>query len=91
MPPRGWNFREQDILDAVAAVQNYTAGMILEAFTQDRRTVDAVVRNFTVIGEAAAHIPDEICTRNPAISWADMRAMRNFVVHEYFGIGERVL
>lgn len=91
MPPRDWNFRVQDILDAIAAVQNYTAGMTLEAFIQDRRTVDAVVRNFIVIGEAVVHIPDEICARNPAIPWADMRAMRNFVVHEYFGISERVL
>lgn len=91
MPPRNWNFRIQDILDAVAAVQTYTAGMTFEAFTLDRRTVDAVVRNFIVIGEAAIHIPDEICARNPEIPWPDMRAMRNFVVHEYFGVSERVL
>jgi uncharacterized protein with HEPN domain len=78
-------------LDAVAAVQNYTVGMTLDAFTRDRRTVDAVVRNFIVIGEAAVHIPEEVCARNPEIPWADMRAMRNFVVHEYFGIGEKVL
>ena len=58
MPPRDWNFRIQDILDAVAAVQTYTAGMTFETFTLDRRTVDAVVRNFIVIGEAAVHIPD---------------------------------
>ncbi|MBA3966749.1 MAG: DUF86 domain-containing protein [Nitrospirales bacterium] len=44
-----------------------------------------------VIGEAAVHIPDEICARNQEIPWADMYAVRNFVVHEYFGIGERVL
>ena len=44
MPRRDWNFRVQDILDAVSAVQNYTAGMTLDAFTHDRRTVDAVVR-----------------------------------------------
>lgn len=91
VPPRDWNFRIQDILDAVTAVQTYTAGMTFEAFTLDRRTVDAVVRNFIVIGEAAIHIPDEICAHNPEIPWSDMRAMRNFVVHEYFGVSERVL
>ncbi|MBA3966750.1 MAG: hypothetical protein H0X47_13470 [Nitrospirales bacterium] len=37
MPPKDWKFRVQDILDAVAALQNYTAGMTLEALIQDRR------------------------------------------------------
>lgn len=68
-----------------------TGGATLDAFTQDRRTVDAVVENFIVIGEAAVPIPEDICARNPHIPWVDMRPMRNFVGHEYFGIGERVL
>jgi hypothetical protein len=39
--------------EAVAAVENYLAGMTFEDFIQDQRTVDAVVRRFTIIGEAS--------------------------------------
>jgi len=71
-------------LDAVDAIQKYTKGMEFETFTKDRRTVDAVVRNLIIIGEAAVHVPEYICLKQPDVPWHDMRGMRNFVVHEYF-------
>jgi uncharacterized protein with HEPN domain len=91
MPFRDWKLRIQDILEAVSAVNSYVAGMTFDEFLRDRRTVDAVVRRFTIIGEASVHMPENICKKNPHIPWADMRAMRNFVVHEYFGVSERIL
>ncbi len=91
MPPREWLFRINDILAAVSAVQTYTAGMTYEDFIADRKTVDAVVRNLIIIGEASVHISDEICSEYAEIPWQDMRAMRNFVVHEYFGVSDRIL
>lgn len=91
MSPRNWQFRLQDILDAVTAIQNYTMAMDFETFVRDRRTVDAVIRNFTIIGEAAVHLPEDICAKHPEIPWADMRSMRNFMVHEYFGVNDRIL
>ncbi|MHB8782778.1 MAG: HepT-like ribonuclease domain-containing protein [Desulfobacteria bacterium] len=91
MPHRGWTFRVQDILDAIAAIRAYTETMEFSHFVADRRTVDAVIRNLTVIGEAAARVPDEICSITPDIPWEDMRAMRNFVVHEYFGVNDTIL
>lgn len=57
MPPRSWRFRIQDILDAIAAIESYTTGMDYDAFASDRRTIDAVIRNIEVIGEAARHLP----------------------------------
>lgn len=53
--------------------------------------MDAIVRNLIIIGEAAGHVPDNICQSNPDIPWEDMRAMRNFVVHEYFGVSDSIL
>ncbi|NLD36694.1 MAG: DUF86 domain-containing protein [Desulfatiglans sp.] len=44
-------------------------------FANDRRTIDAVVRRFTIIGEAANMVPEEISHCHPQIPWADMRAM----------------
>ncbi len=91
MPPRDWRFRIQDILDAIAAVSDYTADMDFEQFTRDRRTVDAVVRNLILIGEAARHIPDDICAKSSTLPWSEMRAMRNLVVHQYFGVSDAIL
>lgn len=91
MPSKDWRFRIRHILESVAAIENYVADMTFEEFVQDQRTVDAVVRRFTIIGEAANRVPVEICAANPEIPWNDMRAMRNFVVHEYFGVSEENL
>ena len=88
---RNWLFRINDILDAVSAVETYVTGMTYEDFVADRKTVDAVVRNLIIIGEASVHIPGEICTAHAEIPWKDMSAMRNFVVHEYFGVSDRIL
>ena len=60
--------------------------MDLHSFAEDRKTVDAVVRNFTIIGEATKHIPEQVINENPQIAWREMGDMRNIVVHEYFGV-----
>ncbi|NQU03643.1 MAG: DUF86 domain-containing protein [Syntrophaceae bacterium] len=91
MPHRDWKFRIQDILDAVGAVQKYTQGMEFKTFTEDRRTVDAVVRNLIIIGEAAVQVPEYVCRKYPEIPWYEMRGMRNFVVHEYFRASDAVI
>jgi uncharacterized protein with HEPN domain len=80
---RKWHFRIEHILDAIAKIQRYTAGMSEDAFAADRLVVDAVERNFTIIGEAARQIPVEIQAKHPEIPWARVQGMRNILVHEY--------
>ena len=65
--------------------------MEFKSFVEDRRTVDAVVRNLIIIGEAAVQIPEDICLKHPEIPWYEMRGMRNFVVHEYFRASDKVI
>ena len=84
MHPRGWRLRLQDTLEAIAAIEEFIEGLTFETFSADRRTVYAVILSFIIIGEAARHIPAEIEARYPAVPWADMRDMRNVIVHEYF-------
>lgn len=91
MPLRNGLFWINDIMEAVSAARKYVDGMTYEDFVADRKTVDAVVRNLIIIGEAAVHIPEEICQSYQAIPWPDMRAMRDFVVHEYFGVSDKIL
>ena len=65
--------------------------MDFSSFISDRRTVDAVIRNLIIIGEAASHIPEDIFLKYPEIPWYEMRGMRNFVVHEYFVVSDKIL
>ena len=52
MPRRKWKLRIRHILDAIAKVRVYTAGMSLETFSADDLVVDAVLRNFMDLGQA---------------------------------------
>jgi len=91
MPSRDWKLRIQDILEAIETVRKYVAGMTFDEFTRDQRTIDAVVRRLTIIGEASVHVPESVCERSPDVPWIDMREMRNFIVHEYFGVSKEIL
>ncbi len=86
MSSREWFFRLEDILDALERIQQYTDGLNLQKFESDQRTIDAVVRNLEIIGEAARHIPEPLVQEYPLIPWKYMRDMRNLLIHEYFGI-----
>jgi uncharacterized protein with HEPN domain len=91
MPPRDWRMRIQDILDSIAKIERYTDRMTLEVFSASDITIDAVVRNLEVIGEAARYIPGEIEGKYPQVPWAVMRGMRIILIHEYFGVSLRIL
>ncbi len=60
--------------------------MTYEDFENDERTVDAVIRNLEIIGEAARNIPDEFRNKYSDIPWRRIVGLRNVVIHEYFGV-----
>lgn len=91
MPVEGWRVRVQDILGALERTSRYIHSMDLQSFATSQMVMDAVVYNFVVIGESTRHIPGDIQAQHPEIPWAEMRGMRNFVVHEYFSVSPRVL
>lgn len=76
----------EDMIDSATRILEYTDGMTREQFAADSRTVDAVIRNFTVLGEAANRLPDEFRSQYPDFDWYRIVGLRNRVVHEYFGI-----
>ena len=91
MPPRPWRERIEDIIAAIERVQTYTASMDFNEFLADHRTIDAVIRNLEVIGEASGHVPEAVQERNPTIPWREMRAMRNLLSHAYFVVDVEVV
>ena len=86
MPPREWRLYIEDILESISRIQRYTGGMVFNDFRVSDITVDAVVRNFIIIGEASRQVPVELEKRYPEIPWERMRGLRNVVVHQYFGM-----
>jgi uncharacterized protein with HEPN domain len=75
-----------DILESAHKILDYTAGQSFEDFTNDNKTIDAVIRNFEIIGEAANRLPKEFKDRYTEINWHRIRGFRNRIVHDYFGI-----
>jgi uncharacterized protein with HEPN domain len=80
---RKWKFRLRHIIEAINRIEQYTADMSFKQFSADTKTFDAVVRNLIIIGEAARQIPSEIEVAFPKLPWAEMRALRNILTHEY--------
>lgn len=76
----------QDMLESAVKIIKYAEGLSFDQFEADDKTVDAVIRNFEIIGEAANRIDSDFKILNPQIEWTKMRGFRNRIVHDYFGI-----
>src|SRR5574343_98684 len=86
MSKRSTDLLIDDILDSGHKILNYTLGLPLEQFSADSKTVDAVIRNFEIIGEAANRLPEDFKDKHNDIDWHKVRGFRNRIVHDYFGI-----
>lgn len=86
MSIRSWYLRIEDILEAINAIEEYTHGMDFSSWQKDRKTIDAVIRNFEIIGEAATHVPEDVQEKYSDVPWSKMKGIRNLLIHEYFGV-----
>lgn len=91
MSSRDWIFRIQDILTCIEKIERYTSGMTMTEFKKEEIVIDAVVRNFEIIGEASKHIPANIRNKYPDVPWNEMAGIRNILIHEYFGVDTKIL
>ena len=81
----------EDIQLSMSRISEYIANLDFISFKRDYKTVDAVVRNFEIIGEASKNLPDSIRDKYPMIPWKEMYYLRNKVSHEYFGIDYEII
>ena len=88
---RDWRLFAGDIRDCCARIEAYVRGMTQTEFQADEKTVDAVVRNLEVIGEAAKNLPEAVRRRMPEIDWRKVAGLRDILIHAYFGIDEDIL
>ena len=91
VPPRNWKMRITDILECVAKIRRFTKGYSFDDFQGDEKTIDSVLRNLEIIGEAARHVPAEVQARYPELPRAEMLTMRNIVIHEYHGVNLSII
>ena len=81
----------EDIQIAMNRIAEYIEGLSFILFKRDYKTVDAVIRNFEIIGEASKNLPKEVKETYNEIPWSEMYLLRNKVSHEYFGIDYEII
>ena len=81
----------EDMLGSALKIAKYTNNLDIDSFLKDEKTVDAVVRNFEIIGEAANRIDPDFRENNPEVEWKRLRGFRNRIVHNYFGIDNEIV
>lgn len=91
MPKRDDRLLLMDISEAGEKILRFTTGYNFETYLGDEKTIDAVIRNFQVIGEASRHLSQHIIHQQPQIEWHKMIGFRNLLVHEYFGINHQLV
>jgi uncharacterized protein with HEPN domain len=72
-------------------IQEYISNLDFTSFKKSYITVDAVIRNFEIIGEAVKNLPQKLKSQHPEVPWDEMYRLRNRVSHEYFGINYEIL
>jgi len=78
----------QDILTAIGRIEEYSVDG-KKKFLMDSKTQDAVIRQLSIIGEAAAKIPSSLRARHTDIPWKDIIGMRNILIHDYSEVNIR--
>jgi len=76
----------RNILGALDRIDTFTRDMTSESFTADDKTVNAVIYNFLVIGEAVKLLPETMTLKHPEIPWRQIAGMRDKLTHAYFSV-----
>jgi len=74
------------ILQSITSILEYTNGMDFEKFRSNRMAVDAVIRNFEIIGEATKRISFQLRKENPQLPWSKMAGLRDKLIHDYIKV-----
>jgi len=84
--PRDVGLYLEDMIEAASRVQEYLRGVSSAQFARDPRTVDAVVRNLEILGEAAKGVPEAMRQRAPTVEWRKIAGLRDVLAHAYFQV-----
>lgn len=88
---RDYSLYLNDILESCEKVRDYLADFTFEKFSVDGKTIDAVVRNLEIIGEAVKCVPPEMLLSQPQIEWKRICRFRDIIAHYYFKVDLEVV
>jgi uncharacterized protein with HEPN domain len=74
-----------DMLEAIERIERYAARGRAE-FEKDELIQTWVVHHLQIVGEAAGKLGREFHKQHPSVPWSQVVAMRNVLIHDYFGI-----
>ncbi len=77
--------RLRHIKDAILAIQHHSTGQSVESFCANDMLHDAVLFQFSVIGEAIKHVDQDMLAKYN-YPWYKVRSFRNMIAHEYFNL-----
>ncbi len=80
-----------DMLEALEMIREYTHGLTLRQFLADRKTQNAVVRNFEIIGEASKKTSATLRAEHPDVPWRQTAGLRDKLIHFCFGVDYRIV
>lgn len=72
-----------DMVGACEKILRYCENRTITEFIDDTLLFDAVVRNLTVLGEAAGHLDRSWIARYPDVPWTEITGIRHRIVHDY--------
>lgn len=81
----------EDIVEACDTISSYLDGVEYDSLLGDSMRFDAVVRNLEIVGEAAGRVPGDVREGIPDVPWPQIIAMRNTLIHAYFGVDPEVV
>jgi uncharacterized protein with HEPN domain len=76
----------EDILRSIGKIEKYTKSLTLKQLKEKDMVMDAVVRNFEIIGEAVKNIPKTVKEKYTYVEWKEAAGFRDVLIHDYFGI-----
>ena len=79
------------IFEAIEKIEKYIDSVEFDEFSLNDMMIDAVVREFEIIGEAARNLSDKFQDDHFEIPWYKIKAMRNVLIHEYFGVNLKIV
>jgi uncharacterized protein with HEPN domain len=88
---RDWMVYVEDMRVACQKIMHFTEGLDHRRFLDYERTYDAVLRNLTILGQAAKQIPEEIRRRRPEIEWRKIAGLRDIAIHTYFDVDDEII
>lgn len=80
-------FRLEHIIDSIGKIEELTRLLhSYDNFEKKWIEQDALIRNFEIIGETSVHVSQGLKDAHPHVVWNEMKGLRNFITHEYFGL-----